>query len=234
MFNWKNIFKKRIDPKDIPVLEDIIDNVMDDVIDDVIDNSKNQNGAVEDYPHLFSNNKESTNEKLANEDDEFVIDLNDETDIDENSRDESSEDENNVVILSSVISQTDGEIDVTEIDISDINDSDLDTAEMNATEANMSEIDNIENNSEKISTKAETDDNDTDDSDTNHGEASDNNFDLNEPEQFEIIVDKVVEQLKPELELQLRSFVQKALTEKSPEEFLNSLKLDDKHTSDKD
>ncbi len=228
MFDWKDIFKKRIDPKEIPVLEDIVDA------------RKSQSESIEDYPHLFSSNNESTNE-----DDGVVINLDDEITNDDN-----NEYENNVVILSSVISQTDvdievAEIDESDIDNSDINDSDIETAERDTAQANMIEVDNakddpeaesIDETTEKNATevnKTKTDDSHADDSDIDHGERSDNHLDLSDPEQFEIIVNKVVEQLKPELEQQLHAFVKKALAEKSPEEFLNSLKLDDASTSDK-
>ncbi len=230
MIDWKNIFKKRIDPKEIPVLEDIVNA------------SKSQSDMVEDYPHLFSSDNKATNK----DDDGVIINLNDEITSDDN-----NEDENNVVILSSVLSQTDVDIDVAEIDnldidsdtsVSDENDSEADasdttTTEVDTAETSVTEIDNVEDDSKTGIINETAEENITEvnktETDDNYNETSDNHLDLNNPEQLEIVINKVVEQLKPELEQQLHAFVQKALAEKSPEDFFHSLKLDHTLTSDK-
>ena len=202
MFNWKKIFKKRIDPKDIPVLEDIID-------DD--DEFVNKDELVEDYPHLFSNEDEKE-EEASSENDEFVIDLSDE--IDDKVNSEINSDDSNVVTLSSVINKTD----TPESDAADTEDGSI-------------AIDNNEVSSREVD--GEIDSTETDDSEVKDTEVTTTNFDLTDPAQLDLIVNKVVEQLMPELEQQLHSLIEKTLAEKSPEELANLLNIDNSHSSDK-
>lgn len=201
MFNWKKIFKKRIDPKDIPVLEDVID-------DD--DEFVNKDELIEDYPHLFSNNDES-----SNEDDEFAIDLNSEIDSDNNSENKNAEDNSNVVLLSSVTSRADS----SESNTDEVNDIDIDGTK----------ADSIE--SETENSRLEDDSAVTDDDETETIETS---FDLTDPAQLDVITDKIVEQLLPDLEQQLNSLVKKTLAEKSPEELIDLLNIDASPSSNKD
>jgi hypothetical protein len=185
MFNWKKMFKKNIDQKNIPVLDDIVD--------------EHEEESVADYPHLFSNE-----EKTSNEDDGLVINLNDETDSDNQNDDQNdnrnndqdnengneNEDENSVVIpLSSALDQTD----ITEADLAD-----SDTANNDITDTHNT-------------------DNEPDDT-----------------EQLDTIVNQVVKQIMPELEQQLHKLVQQALAEKLPKEVIHSLNNGDKLSSDKD
>ena len=234
MFNWKKIFKKRIDPKDIPVLEDIID-------DD--DEFVNKDELVEDYPHLFSNEDEKE-EEASSENDEFVIDLSDEIGDKVNSAINS--DDSNVVTLSSVINKTD----TPESDVAEVDDVEIDNIETDDTKAGSIENEIEENNDDVTDTadgNIQIDDNEdssrevdseinsteTDDSEVKDAKTTNTNFDLTDPAQLDIIVNKVVEQLMPELEQQLHSLVEKTLAEKSPEELANLLNTDDSHSSDK-
>jgi hypothetical protein len=224
MFNWKKIFKKRIDPKDIPVLDDIID-------DD--DEFVNKDALIEDYPHLFSNEDEKE-EEASSENNEFVIDLNDE--IDDDIDDEINSNNNNVVTLSSVINKTD----TPESDVAKVDDVEIDNIETDDTKSGSIENETEENNNDIADTEDENiaiDDNidstETDDSDVKDAKTTNTNFDLTDPAQLNLIVNKVVEQLMPELEQQLHSLVEKTLAEKSPEELANLLNTDDNHSSDK-
>ena len=203
MFNWKKIFKKRIDPKDIPVLEDIIDDDDDEFV--------NKDELVEDYPHLFSNEDEKE-EEASSENDEFVIDLSDE--IDDKVNSEINSDDSNVVTLSSVINKTD----TPESDVADTEDGNI-------------AIDDNEDSSREVD--SEIDSTETDDSERKDAKTTNTNFDLTDPAQLDIIVNKVVEQLMPELEQQLHSLIEKTLAEKSPEELANLLNIDNSHSSDK-
>ena len=217
MFNWKKIFKKRIDPKDIPVLEDIID-------DD--DEFVNKDELVEDYPHLFSNEDEKE-EEASSENDEFVIDLSDE--IGDKVNSEINSDDSNVVTLSSVINKTDTpESDVAEVDNIEIDDIETDDTKADSIENEVNDI-----GDSSLEVDSEIDSTETDDSERKDAKTTNTNFDLTDPAQLDIIVNKVVEQLMPELEQQLHSLVEKTLAEKSPEELANLLSTDDSYSSDK-
>jgi len=233
MFNWKKIFKKRIDPKDIPLLEDIIDD----------DEFVNKDELIEDYPHLFSN-EEKKEEESSSENDDFVIDLNDEVNNEING--EINSDDNNVVTLTSVINQTDApESSATEVDTVEIGDIKIDDAKADSIESEIEknnnditdtedgniEIDDNEDSSHEVDN--ELDSTETDGVEVKGAKTTNTNFDLTDPAQLDLMVNKVVKQLMPELEQQLHSLVEKTLAEKSPEELASLLNTDDNHSSDK-
>lgn len=230
MFNWKKLFRKRVEPKEIPVL--------DDIVEDEIKDNNNQTENIEDYPHLFSEDTET-----ASEDDEFIINLNDGKDVEQD-----IDDENNVVILSSVIGENITDVNIDEIDNIENNDDRPDSLTEEAIEESRFEIgDGDENQTvdtinevsevaeeteEDLNDLAETDTSNNDD-ETTLEDSEENHFDPSDPEQLEVVVNRVVEQIKPEIDQQLHDFVQKALTDKKPEEFLQLFNLDTGSSTDK-
>lgn len=238
MFNWRSLFNKRLDPEDLELNDlasndiastdtELADMAPEDmhpqdmkaneipVLDDIIKGDEDE--LVQDYPHLFSNTanesaaEETTGntsrEELETEEATVSTEIDDETNPTVTDESETPELSYTDTIETKAF-ETDGDV------IIDLNDdisrgsediiipvasavSQFDAAEVNDTENHGSAINNSDSKEDQL-TSANS-------------------------EQLDVIVDKVIKHLMPDLEQQLRFLVQQALEKELPKEIINSL-----------